>query len=60
MAPGHQLKRVFEEPQTFDLILWIRGSAAADYLEEGELTRDFSGAISRTRSGTGHFGIFSM
>lgn len=38
---GINLKRVFEEPQTFDLILWIQGSAASDYLEEGELTRDF-------------------
>lgn len=38
---GINLKRVFEEPQTFDLILWIQGSAAKDYLEEGELTRDF-------------------
>ncbi len=38
---GINLRRVFEEPQTFDLILWIQGSAAADYLEEGELTRDF-------------------
>ena len=38
---GINLRRVFEEPQTFDLILWIQGSAAAGYLEEGELTRDF-------------------
>lgn len=38
---GINLRRVFEEPQTFDLILWIQGSAARDYLEEGELTRDF-------------------
>ena len=38
---GTNLKRVFEEPQTVDLILWIQGSAAGDYLEEGELTRDF-------------------
>lgn len=40
-SKGINLKRVFEEPQTFDLILWIQGSAASDYLEEGELTRDF-------------------
>ncbi len=38
---GINLKRVFEEPQAFDLILWIQGSAAIDYLEEGEFTRDF-------------------
>ena len=40
-ARGINLKRVFEEPREFDLILWIQGSAARDYLEEGELTRDF-------------------
>jgi hypothetical protein len=38
---GINLRRVFAEPQTFDLLLWIQGTAAADYLEEGELTRDF-------------------
>lgn len=38
---GINLRRVFEEPKEFDLILWIQGSAAQDYLEEGELTRDF-------------------
>lgn len=38
---GINLKRVFEEPREFDLILWIQGSAARGYLEEGELTRDF-------------------
>ncbi len=38
---GINLKRVFEEPGTFDLLLWIQGTAAKDYLEEGELTRDF-------------------
>jgi hypothetical protein len=32
------LKRVFFEPQTFDLVLWIQGSAAVPYLEEGEST----------------------
>lgn len=37
---GINLRRVFEEPRAFDLILWIQGSAAGDYLEEGEFTRD--------------------
>jgi hypothetical protein len=32
------LKRVFFEPQTFDLVLWIQGSAAVPYLEEGPST----------------------
>lgn len=32
------LKRVFFEPQTFDLVLWIQGSAAVPYLEKGPST----------------------
>lgn len=32
------LKRVFFEPQTFDLVLWVQGSAAVPYLEEGPST----------------------
>jgi len=40
-SKGINLRKFFEEPQTFDLILWIQGTAARDYLEEGELTRDF-------------------
>lgn len=36
---GINLRRVFTEPRTFDLVLWIQGSAAVPYLEEGPLTR---------------------
>ena len=36
---GINLRRVFEEPRTFDLVLWIQGTAAAPYLEEGPQTR---------------------
>lgn len=32
------LKRVFFEPQTFDLVLWVQGSAAVPYLEDGPST----------------------
>jgi hypothetical protein len=32
---GVNLKRVFEEPRPFDLILWITGPAALPYLEDG-------------------------
>jgi hypothetical protein len=32
------LKRVFFEPQTFDLVLWVQGSAAVPYLEKGTAT----------------------
>ena len=35
---GINMRRVFEEPRTFDLVLWVQGSAAGPYLEEGELT----------------------
>jgi len=34
---GINLRRMFTEPQTFDLVLLIQGSAALPYLEEGEL-----------------------
>ncbi|MCU0708040.1 MAG: hypothetical protein MUF23_07095 [Pirellula sp.] len=36
---GVNLRRVFTEPTTFDLVLWIQGTAAAPYLETGEKTR---------------------
>lgn len=35
---GVNLKQVFFEPQTFDLVLWVQGSAAVPYLEEGPIT----------------------
>lgn len=38
LVKGINLRRVFLEPSTFDLILWIQGSAAVPYLEEGEQT----------------------
>lgn len=36
---GLNIKRVFYEPKRFDLILWVQGSAAAPYLEEGDQTK---------------------
>jgi hypothetical protein len=36
---GVNLKRVFTEPTEFDLVLWVQGTAAEPYLEEGELTQ---------------------
>lgn len=36
---GVNLRRVFTEPRPFDLILWVQGSAAAPYLEQGKLTQ---------------------
>jgi len=35
---GVNLKRVFTEPQRFDLVLWVQGTAAAPYLENGQTT----------------------
>jgi hypothetical protein len=35
---GVNLRRVFTEPRPFDLILWVQGTAAAPYLEQGPLT----------------------
>jgi hypothetical protein len=36
---GVNLRRVFTEPRTFDLVLWVQGTAATPYLERGPLTR---------------------
>jgi hypothetical protein len=38
-ARGINLRRVFTEPRTLDLVLWVQGTAATSYLEKGELTR---------------------
>lgn len=35
---GINLRRVFTEPQKFDVVLWCQGTAATPYLEHGELT----------------------
>ena len=35
---GVNLKRVFTEPRTFDLVLWVQGTAAVPYLENGVCT----------------------
>lgn len=52
LGRGVNLRRVFLEPQTFDLVLWVQGPAAAPYLERGktvdgklwrDLQRDFGG-----------------
>jgi hypothetical protein len=37
---GVNVRRVFLEPRRFDLVLWIQGSAAGPYLEDGPLTTD--------------------
>lgn len=35
---GVNLRRVFTEPTRMDLVLWVQGTAAMPYLEEGEIT----------------------
>jgi hypothetical protein len=35
---GINLRKVFTQPKRFDLILWIQGSAAEPFLEQGTLT----------------------
>lgn len=35
---GVNLRRVFTEPQRFDLVIWIQGTGANPYLEEGTMT----------------------
>ena len=34
------LRRIFTEPRTFDIVLLIQGSAALPYLEDGEVTSE--------------------
>jgi hypothetical protein len=36
---GVNLRRAFTESQTFDVIEWVQGTAAAPYLEKGPLTK---------------------
>jgi len=38
MAGGINLRKVFTEPTTFDIVLWVQGSAAQPYLEAGPVT----------------------
>ncbi len=35
---GVNLRRVFAEPRELDLVLWVQGTSAVPYLEDGELT----------------------
>jgi hypothetical protein len=38
-SKGINLKRVLLEPREFDLVLWVQGSAAVPYLEQGTITK---------------------
>jgi hypothetical protein len=37
-AKGINLRKVFEEPTTFDLVLWLTGQAAVPYLQDGPMS----------------------
>ena len=37
-SQGINFKKVFTEPTNFDLILWIQGTGAAPYVEQGQIT----------------------
>lgn len=37
---GVNIRRVFTEPRQFDLVLWMQGSAAMPYLEDGPMVSD--------------------
>jgi hypothetical protein len=55
---GINLRRVFLEPTPLDLVLWVQGTAATPYLEEGEMTRpatwgDFDNAFGGRLMGFG-------
>ena len=58
---GVNLRRVFTEPRDIDPILWVQGTAATPYLEEGEIT-EFADAdtlrqINDTFGGVNFFGF---
>jgi hypothetical protein len=59
LRQGINIRRVFEEPQPFDFVLWITGPAALPYLEDGPVvTNEEWGRI--TDSFGGSFGVFAV
>ena len=56
---GFNLRRVFEEPQSFDLVLWITGPAALPYLEDGPVTTPEEWER-LTRAFGENFGLFAV
>ena len=47
---GVNLKRVFTEPRTFDLVLWVQGTAAAPYLKTAHARAPKPGTASSASS----------
>ncbi|MEX0627865.1 MAG: hypothetical protein WEB63_12320 [Cucumibacter sp.] len=56
---GVNLRRVFEEPSTFDLVLWLTGPAALPYLEAGPLSDGVTWQTLTRAFGTG-FGAYAV
>jgi hypothetical protein len=56
---GVNLRRVFEEPEPFDLVLWITGPAALPYLEAGPITTPDEWSR-LTQAFEGNFGLFAL
>ncbi len=54
------LKRVFEEPRQFDLVLWITGVAAVPYLEDGKDRTSSLRWRRLLRSFGDQFGMFAL
>jgi hypothetical protein len=49
---GINIRRVFTEPTPLDIVLWIQGTAATPYLEEGKVTEpDFWWRLQETFNG---------
>jgi hypothetical protein len=48
MAKGINLRKVFDEPRPFDLILWATGHGAAPYLEDGPIMSSESWQVWQT------------
>lgn len=57
---GINLKRAFEEPSDFDLVLWITGPAALPYLEDGDVltSRKWAEITSAFRGSFGSYAIW--
>ena len=56
---GFNLRKVFEEPQPFDLVLWITGPAALPYLEDGPISSSTDWERIVGAFG-GNFGLFAI
>ena len=59
LEQGINLRRVFEEPQPFDLVLWITGPAALSYLEDGPISTSEEWRR-LTEAFSGSFGLFAL